>query len=546
MLQSLGNEKGSLAYVILIALVLGIFVPGILMLTADSELTNQKAENEKMATGLAVSGLQAFVKFPGTSEDKLNYVISNNYGWTDIRSPQGKIVGYGQYVVPATTSDFEVLDPAKMISANSIDPRGSYKVVIAAIAGDSNNNRVKDNGETFYYQKILTIPVLAEDAGSFTSITATPNTSQSGTPQSVTVAISAAGITDNTAVTVELLTGGGSSLSPSVSASGVIINNTASMVLTIPASIPAGSYKIQATAQGVSPVSTGYTITPPFGGTIQTVTPTPNMSQAGSEQYVAVAVATTGFPDNAAITVELVTDGGRSFSPAITANGTITKNAANVLLLIPSTIPVGNYKLKITSLSVIHASTAYSIVTRVPPSVPQAFTFFNGVQQTFTKSELENNVTILTSGQLFIPASYGQINTVKQMPVNYSAEQGIYIGAEIQTKANGGHIHLRSCRGPIVINGATFANGTGNADITMEAGTYISAKGASMYAGRNLILTANQTIDVSNPNRDPNIRLEGKNISLTARTTGDITRTGTNFSKMPNLYGNPNKPVACP
>ncbi|KIL42460.1 hypothetical protein SD70_00695 [Gordoniibacillus kamchatkensis] len=541
------SERGSLPYVILIVLMLAVFVPGILLMTTSTELANKKDGAQKQTTELAVSGLQAFVKYPGTSADKLTYLKTGRYGWMSVANPGGTAVDYAQYAVDAGTPDTDVLDPAKIVAANSIDPNGSYKVVVAAISGDTNHNRIRDSGETLFYKKVLTAFVAPSTAGTITSVTPTPASSVAGTPQSVSVAVTASGVADDTAVTVELQASDGSSLSPPVAGSGTFKNLAANVALTIPAAVPAGTYRLQASAPGAVPASVTYTITPPFNGTISSVTPTPNMNQAGSVQFVAVKIVTTGYPDNTAVTVELVTNASASLSPLVSKSGTIFSNAANVLLQVPATVPVGDYKLKVTALSVTNAATTYSVVQTVPSNVALAITYdANGVQQSFTKTDLQNTGAISTQGVLFIPTSYGQINTVNHLAVDYNAQQGIYIGADIQTKANGDNIHLKACQGPIVIDGAGFDTGTGNADITMEAGTYISAKGTNLNAGRSLSMTANQTIDLSNPSNNPNAIVSGKSITLTARTLADIITTGTNFSRTPTKIGNANNPVQCP
>ncbi|MCC2686049.1 MAG: hypothetical protein K0R75_2948, partial [Paenibacillaceae bacterium] len=50
MIEYFNNQKGSLAYVIMIVVVLLVMVPSILMMTSDSDLTSRKSESEKKAT----------------------------------------------------------------------------------------------------------------------------------------------------------------------------------------------------------------------------------------------------------------------------------------------------------------------------------------------------------------------------------------------------------------------------------------------------------------------------------------------------------------
>jgi hypothetical protein len=444
MIEYFNNQKGSLAYVIMIVVVLLVMVPSILMMTSDSDLTSRKSESEKKATELAVSGMQAFASYPGAESDKINYLKTNDYGWTTIHLPEGSTIEYGQYVVESTVPDSDVLN--NIVPVATVDSNKSYKIVVAAIAGDLDSDRQQDIGEKNYFVKRL-IRGSTAASGQYTQITATPSS-----------------------------------------------------------------------------------------------------SQAGYNSPVAVSISTIGFPDQTSFIVELVTSSLSSLPSAVTATGTITTTSGGIgsgsaLINIPDTVATGNYILKITANSISDINTPFTISTTAPTEA-QAFTYINGVQQTFTKADLESSTltTITTTGSLYIPESYGTINTATNTPVNYTAPSGIFIGAGIKTQAAGGNIHLRACGGPIVVDGASFITGTGNTDISIESGQYISAKGTTFDAGRDISLTANQYMDVSNG------YFNSKNsASLMARSLAEITTSAANFNgKTPSETGNPGNPITCP
>jgi hypothetical protein len=147
-----GNENGSaLIYVLMISFVLMIFVPAILTTVSNTQASDLRIIHQKKATTLAVSGMREFVNYTGTKVDQKQY-LETNYGLTNIHSPGGEAIDFYQYAV--SLNDLEEYSHA--ISLNDFkNLNESYKVIFAAISGDTNHNRVKDDGERFFYKKHL-------------------------------------------------------------------------------------------------------------------------------------------------------------------------------------------------------------------------------------------------------------------------------------------------------------------------------------------------------------------------------------------------------
>ncbi len=161
------NERGSLPYTIMILLVLMIFVPSLLMMTSTAQLHGLKSENEKKATNLAISGMQAYMNYPTTIVDKLNYLKKvENYGVREIELPDGDTLYYLQYVVPISETDINWSN--RIVDPTTITINAKYNIVTSAIAGDLNRDYVRNVDETFFYEKKL-VTVYDPDAGARTA-----------------------------------------------------------------------------------------------------------------------------------------------------------------------------------------------------------------------------------------------------------------------------------------------------------------------------------------------------------------------------------------
>lgn len=97
------------------------------------------------------------------------------------------------------------------------------------------------------------------------TVSVSPTSSTTGSAISLTVNVSTTGVADGTTVSAELVNASdGSSLNPAVTTSGAISLNAATLSLNLPATVPAGNYKIKVTVGGgVSAMvnsSTTYTV----------------------------------------------------------------------------------------------------------------------------------------------------------------------------------------------------------------------------------------------------------------------------------------------
>ncbi len=267
---------------------------------------------------------------------------------------------------------------------------------------------------------------------------------------------------------------------------------------------------------------------------ISSVASTITSQQPNTMQMVALTVNTTNMANNTLVSVELVSSDGTQLSPAVTASGTIRENQAVIPLIVPSSVSAGSYLFKVTANSSINKAVQYTISDSAPAAT-EAVSFYDGETTTYSLADLMSTGEIITDGILFIPSSFNyQFDNGEA--VNYSAAQGIYIGASITTKASSSTIKLRSSMGPIVIDNASFQASTGSNDISIQAGTYISAQGTHFTTKNsgNTSLTANQSIDLTNAN------METGNIDLSAfNNTSSIITTNTNFhGTTPNLISN--------
>lgn len=94
--MKLNNEQGAaLLYVLMISMLFVLIVPSVLFFGSNSELQNMRSEKEKIVNQLAVSGMQAIARYPGTIQDKLTF-LSNNYDERSFTLPDGMVVGYRQ------------------------------------------------------------------------------------------------------------------------------------------------------------------------------------------------------------------------------------------------------------------------------------------------------------------------------------------------------------------------------------------------------------------------------------------------------------------
>ena len=153
---------------------------------------------------------------------------------------------------------------AGLISATVNNPNATEVITQApSLPGTATVVVTAQSGATRTYTVNFTV------APPVTSVSAAPATNVAGTATNVTVTIGTVGLTDGTVATAELVNAAdGSSLTPSVTTTGTVSSNAASLVLNVPASIVAGNYKIKVTvAPSLTPnTSQTYTVTAGSGG----------------------------------------------------------------------------------------------------------------------------------------------------------------------------------------------------------------------------------------------------------------------------------------
>ena len=193
-MKHVNNERGAvLIYVMMISMVLTISLTTILMISSNSPLSDGRTENEKKATHLAVSGLQALLKYPGSEQEQLTYLkenYTNGFTGVTITQPDGVVITYRQYLVPLNTTNAAALDSLNVVAKIDIDLNTRYRLVTTATIGDTGVvNQIKDANEPAFF-----IKALFRDFGPMP--TATPTTSP--TPSS---SVSPAPSTTSTATT---------------------------------------------------------------------------------------------------------------------------------------------------------------------------------------------------------------------------------------------------------------------------------------------------------------------------------------------------------
>jgi hypothetical protein len=213
-------------------------------------------------------------------------------------------------------------------------------------------------------------------------------------------------------------------------------------------------------------------------------------------------------------------------------------------LVVPSSVTVGSYLIKATVNALTNSAAVYTI-SAAAPAATQATIISNGVVQNLTAAQFMTLQTITTAGTLYIPSSFVAVQPANNSPITYTAAQGIFINtaAGVTTFGINSDIVLKACSGPIVVDGAGI--GTGQSNISLQAGSYISAKNTlfgTISGNVNVRLTANDYIDLTGAT------LYSTNIFLSAfNTVSKIITTGTNFlGTIPGKVANAGTAVTCP
>lgn len=144
------NEKGSaLVYVLLISTIIMIVVPIIFNMITNTSSAISRSSYEKKATNLAVSGMQSYINNQDILLDR------SLYGKSIVNLSSDISLNYFQFAVlktqPAEIGN--MLDYDSFITAKNNNQ--AYTVIITCIAGDTNNNNIKDADEPYFFEKKL-------------------------------------------------------------------------------------------------------------------------------------------------------------------------------------------------------------------------------------------------------------------------------------------------------------------------------------------------------------------------------------------------------
>lgn len=118
---------------------------------ANNQLKETRLYYKKQATLLAVSGMQAYIQNPNT-------LLDEHYGSSELTLPDGTKLDYYQYATQNGTNLSKTKLEALLTPSEDPDKEEepiTYKVVIAAIAADTNHNQKQDSGEKFFFKKEL-------------------------------------------------------------------------------------------------------------------------------------------------------------------------------------------------------------------------------------------------------------------------------------------------------------------------------------------------------------------------------------------------------
>lgn len=179
------------------------------------------------------------------------------------------------------------------------------------------------------------------------SVNAAPASLTSGSVGSVTVTVKTSNIENGTRATAQLIEGS----TPVIGVdpgTGSIIDDTAIIALSIPASLGAGNYKIKVSISEYNLVNESASITVTAGTPgITNVQIVPAAIASGSQSNLAVKAYTTNVQDGTSAILSLVDSKYNVSSAANPTNTKVTNNFINTTIKISSSIVPGVYYVKV-------------------------------------------------------------------------------------------------------------------------------------------------------------------------------------------------------
>jgi hypothetical protein len=332
--MKLHNERGAaLLYVMMISMLLIIVVPTVLYLGSNSDLQNVRSEKEKIVNQLAVSGMQAIARYPGTVEQKLAF-LQVHYGKTMITQPDGLNVEYHQYAVNANDEP----ELGNMVATTALVSNGNYDVVVQASIGTI-EKKVIGNFDLSGYGGDITSVVLNppfQVVGSLDGLLITVYTENLSARQKLTVKLD--GVSPLATVVCE------------IELDGTCTGNFANLSGLVPGLYEILVYRGEGTTGAILFGDVvGENVKFEVRGTLDMTVPTNFHFKDGNPKTFNVTVQASGIASGVQFTIELLNSAGSPLPTRVYQNGTFGPGGTGALsFTIPATAGPGDYILRAT------------------------------------------------------------------------------------------------------------------------------------------------------------------------------------------------------
>lgn len=199
------------------------------------------------------------------------------------------------------------------------------------------------------------------------SVHVTPSNHDAGTSQSVAVVVSTSYVPNAKSVVVSLLDEEKNELNPPLTVLGSIVDDSATLTLSIPAELAAESYYLETTVDGVdakqySPYTINYAA--------PTAVLTPESHIAGTEQGLAIAsTGAAGLGDGTVISATLVDSGKTVVNSVYSSSGELALGTVVLNMTLPANLMAGDYFVKLSAPSMATAYIPYAITSAVDVNV---------------------------------------------------------------------------------------------------------------------------------------------------------------------------------
>lgn len=157
------------------------------------------------------------------------YLIPNNY------TAPNSVSSLDDFVNANLGSKTSVTQANTSVALSTANLAGGYYSIYAA---DLYGNITKLNN---------TVQLVSSQSAAISSVQLQSNTTDSSGAVHLTLNIQTTNVSNNTQAVAELVTSGGSSLNPSLTAQTTIYNNSGTVTLDIPAGLQSGNYKVKVT-----------------------------------------------------------------------------------------------------------------------------------------------------------------------------------------------------------------------------------------------------------------------------------------------------------